>query len=554
MVERSGEEAPVASRRLSSLRLRILFLICLVAVPLSIERIMALLADRQDQIQSIKDDVRDLVRRATLAQLEGLTRARTVLDVVSRQAESLLEGPDTCIRFVTRLADQVAGIQGVFIATPEGDVKCAHAPLVMGVNIADRPFFRQALAAEDMFMTDLFFSRISGRNSVFLLRTERAPSGKPLAVAGIILDLQWLSRIAAGSAVESGAVVDVVGEGGAVLVRYPTLADVVEHRFPDHPLTRHIMAAEEGVVATVGYDGKERIFAFNRFEGLDLRVVVGIDTAKVLTPIDAKIQTTAIAYFAALGCFLLVSWFAAERIVITPIARLTRSVAAVGRGEADHVKDNNVAEFAPLVRAFNEMARRLSQRNSELRTMNGRLASLARTDGLTGLANRRTFDVQFSQDWVRARGDGAPLTLVMLDVDHFKAFNDARGHLSGDEALRGVARMLSAAATGTTHLVARYGGEEFIVLMSGVDLAAGRAFAEDVRRLLSEVAIAHPASPRRRLTASFGVASAIPTLDDSPDTLVAAADAALYEAKRSGRDRVVANTDRFAGGANGTFA
>lgn len=186
--------------------------------------------------------------------------------------------------------------------------------------------------------------------------------------------------------------------------------------------------------------------------------------------------------------------------------------------------------------------------------MNGRLASLARTDGLTGLANRRTFDVQFSQDWVRARGDGAPLTLVMLDVDHFKAFNDARGHLSGDEALRGVARMLSAAATGTTHLVARYGGEEFIVLMSGVDLAAGRAFAEDVRRLLSEVAIAHPASPRRRLTASFGVASAIPTLDDSPDTLVAAADAALYEAKRSGRDRVVANTDRFAGGANGTFA
>ncbi|MFG1350759.1 diguanylate cyclase domain-containing protein [Xanthobacter autotrophicus] len=553
MVERRGEEAPVASRRLSSLRLRILFLICLVAVPLSVERIIALFADRQDQIRSLEDDVRDLVRRATLAQLEGLTRARTVLDVVSRQSEDLLEDADTCIPFVTRLANEVAGIQGVFVATPDGDVKCAHAPFAMGVNIADQPFFQEALAAEDMVLTELFFSRFSGQNSVFLMRTERAPGGKPLAVSGIILDLQWLSRIAAGSAVEAGAVVDVVGEGGAVLVRYPTLADIVEHRFPDHPLTRKIVAVDEGVVTTIGYDGKERIFAFNRFEGLDLRVVVGIDTAKVLTPIDRKIQTTALAHFAALACFLLVSWFAAERIVITPIARLTRSVAAVGRGEADHVKDNDVAEFAPLVRAFNEMARRLSQRNSELRSMNGRLASLARTDGLTGLANRRTFDVQFSQDWVRARGDGAPLTLVMLDVDHFKAFNDARGHLSGDEALRAVARMLSAAATGTSHLVARYGGEEFIVLMSGADLAAGLAFAEDVRRLLSEVAIPHPASPRRRLTASFGVASTTPTLEGSPDTLVAAADAALYEAKRSGRDKVVTQADRLAGGANGTF-
>ncbi|MDI4666683.1 diguanylate cyclase [Xanthobacter autotrophicus] len=553
MVERNGGKAPVASKRLSSLRLRVLFLICLIAVPLSVERLLTLLADRREQIRTIEHNVRDLARHATLAQLEGLTRARTVLDVVSLQSQRLLNDPDACIPFATRLANEVAGIQGVFIATPEGDVVCAHAPLAMGVNVADRPFFKEALAADDMLITELFASGLSGRNSVFLLRAERNAGGGAIAVAGVILDLQWLSRIAAGSAVESGVVVDVVGEGGAVLVRYPTQTEIVEHRFPDHPLTRAITATDEGVVATIGYDGKERIFAFNRFEGLDLRVVVGMETARVLAPIDRKILTTAFGYFAALAGFLLVSWFAAERIVITPIARLTRSVAAVGRGEADHVKDNDVAEFAPLVRAFNEMARRLSQRNSELRTMNGRLASLARTDGLTGLANRRTFDVQFSQDWVRARGDGASLTLVMLDVDHFKAFNDARGHLSGDEALRAVARMLSAAAAGTTHLVARYGGEEFIVLMTGADLAAGLAFAEDVRRLLSEVAIAHPAAPRRRLTASFGVASIVPTADDSPDTLVAAADTALYEAKRSGRDKVVAHAERNPGEATGTF-
>ncbi|MFS8035974.1 diguanylate cyclase [Xanthobacter sp. AM11] len=541
MVERSGVVPPAGATRRSSLRLRILFLICLVALPLSAERVIALIGDRQALILEVESDVRDLARRATLAQLEGLTRARTVLEVLSRQSAGLVDDPQGCARLLTRLADEVSGIQGAFVADPAGQVVCAHAPLGMGLNIAERPYFKAALASDDVHMTELFLSRFSGRNVVFLLRTERDAAGAPLAVAGVVLDLQWLSRIAAGSAVEAGVVVEVVGEGGAVLVRYPPLPHIVEHRFPDHPLTRAILAADEGVVTMPGFDDKERIYGFNRFEGLDVHVVVGSETTRVLSPIDRKILATAVAHVVALCCFLLLAWFAAERLVITPISRLTRAVAAVGRGEAAHVNDMGVREFAPLVQAFDEMAQRLSQRNSELRIMNGRLASLARTDGLTGLANRRTFDVQFSQDWVRARGDGLPLTLVMLDVDHFKAFNDTRGHVAGDEALRSVARMLSAAATGTTHLVARYGGEEFIVLMTGAQLQGGVAFAEDVRRLLSEIAIEHPGSLRRRLTVSIGVASMVPTLDGSPDALVAAADTALYEAKRNGRDMVVAH-------------
>lgn len=540
MVESQGADSSGRGPlRHASLRRRILLLILIVALPLSAERIFALMGDRRELLLGVQDDVRDLARRAKLAQLEGLTRARTVLDVVSRQSADLLEDQADCVRFVTRLADEVPGIQGVFVAEPSGNVRCAHVPFAMGFNLMDRDYFQTALSSDNVVMTSLLLSRISGRNSVFLLRTERGPDGKPIAVAGVVVDLQWLSRIAAGSAVEAGAVVDVVGEGGAVLVRYPVLADIVEHRFPDHPLTRAIMAADEGIATLPGYDGKERIFAFHRFEGLDLRVVVGMETERVVAPIDRKILATALAHFVALGCFLLLAWVAAEQMVISPITRLARAVAAVGRGETSHVKDVGVREFTPLVRAFDEMARRLSQRNSELRTLNGRLASLARTDGLTGLANRRTFDVQFSQDWVRARAEGTALTLVMLDVDHFKSFNDTFGHVAGDEALRSVARMLSAAAAGTSHLVARYGGEEFVVLMAGAQIDAGVALAEDVRRLLVDLAIAHPGGQRRRITASFGVASTVPTPEGSPDALVAASDAALYEAKRTGRDKVV---------------
>lgn len=541
MVERIGEGAPSAPGRRSSLRLRVLVLICLVAVPLSIERVVALMAERQERVAAVEEDVRNLARRAKLAQLEGMTRAITTLDVVSRNADRLLEDDASCVRFVSRLADEVSGIQGLFIADVEGVVRCAHAPLALNLDISDRDYFREAAVAEDVVLTHLFVSRISGRNAVFLLRADRGPDGVARSVTGVVVDLQWLSRIAAGSAVEAGVAVDVIGERGTVLVRYPASPDIVERRFPDHPLTRAVMQAEAGVATLPGFDGKERIVAFDRFDRLPVSIVVGIETARAVEPIDRKIQATALAYFIALACFLLLAWFAAERIVIAPIRRLTRAVAAVGRGEADHVRDISVAEFSPLVEAFNEMARRLSQRNSELRTMNGRLASLARTDGLTGLANRRTFDVQFSQEWVRARSEGAPLTLIMLDVDYFKSFNDNRGHLPGDEALRALARLLSAVAAGTSHLVARYGGEEFIVLMAGTGLETGVAFAEDVRRLLAELAIEHPGAPRRRLTASFGVASVIPTSEGSPDALVAAADAALYEAKRRGRDQVIAH-------------
>ena len=542
MVEGNGGGVKAARGRRSSLRLRVLFLVCLVAIPLSVERMLALMAERQVQVAALEEDVRNFARSARLAQLEGMSRALTTLEVVSRMADRMLEDPAVCNRQVSRLADEVAGIQGAFIADATGIVRCAHAPLALGVNISERDYFHDAVAVDGVVMTEMFVSRVSGRNSVFLLRAERGPGGGVRTVTGVVLDLQWLSRIAAGSAVELGVVVDLIGDNGMVLVRYPTMPDIVEHSFPDHPLTRAVTAEQSGIVRVPGYDGKERIFAFEGFGNLPIHIAVGIETAKAMGPIDSKVRSTALAYFIALASFLLLAWVAEERIVIAPIARLTRAVAAVGRGEADRVTDMGVAEFSPLVQAFNEMARRLSQRNNELRTMNGRLASLARTDGLTGLANRRTFDVQFSQDWVRARGEGVPLTLVMLDVDHFKAFNDTRGHLQGDDALRAVSRMLSAAAAGTSHLVARYGGEEFVVLMSGADMSAGVAFAEDVRRLLAELGIEHPAAPRRRVTASFGVASVVPTAEGSPDALIAAADAALYEAKRGGRDRVIAHS------------
>lgn len=538
---RTAEPSDGPVRR-TSIRLRILFLLCLLAVPLSLERVLSLLADRRNQIAAAEDRVRDLAQRAALAQLEGLASAKAVLDVVSRQARVLTHDPPACNRFLESLVSEVLGIQSITIVAPGGTILCAHAGGAVGLRLADRAHIAAALAAPNIVMSGLIVSQVTGRSSVYMLRAD-GNGGPPQSVTLVGIDQQWLSRTAARTASRPGVVVDVIGSGATILTRHPPAPDLLQRSYPDHPLTRAMLTEEDGSATLPGYDGRKRLFAFMRFEGTDMHIAVGVDAARVIGPINQNILTAGAIYLTALASFLLLTWFAAERLLIAPLTRLARGVAAVGREETDRVPDLGIREFVPLVQAFDDMAQRLSERNNELRSLNGHLAALARTDGLTELANRRTFDVQFSQDWVRARGAHTPLTVVLADVDHFKLFNDTRGHLAGDDALRAVARMLAAAAAGNDYLVARYGGEEFIILMPGAPLGQGVALAEDARQLIAALAIPHPGVPGRRLSASFGVASVSPAAGGNPDALIASADAALYDAKRRGRDRVVAAAD-----------
>jgi diguanylate cyclase (GGDEF)-like protein/PAS domain S-box-containing protein len=171
-----------------------------------------------------------------------------------------------------------------------------------------------------------------------------------------------------------------------------------------------------------------------------------------------------------------------------------------------------------------------------------KLEALATIDGLTGLANRRRFDERLQEEWGRAYRERTCLALLMIDVDHFKAYNDAYGHQAGDGCLRAVARILAEAVQRTTDFVARYGGEEFAILLSNTDAARCVRVAERIRQALAQAAIPHPrALPFRQVTASLGGATCWPGIDQSavPASLIEAADRALYDAKHSGRDRLV---------------
>ncbi|NCC27188.1 MAG: response regulator [Gammaproteobacteria bacterium] len=167
------------------------------------------------------------------------------------------------------------------------------------------------------------------------------------------------------------------------------------------------------------------------------------------------------------------------------------------------------------------------------------LRNMAYLDGLTGIANRRAFDERLRTEWRRAQRDGAPLAALLLDVDHFKRYNDRHGHQEGDACLRAIADTLSTASRRGYDLIARYGGEEFVCLLPGCDLDGAIKKAECLRMAIEDLAIPHRDSPvSDHVTVSIGAAVVMPDPDGVPSTLLLMADAQLYRAKAAGRNRV----------------
>ena len=173
----------------------------------------------------------------------------------------------------------------------------------------------------------------------------------------------------------------------------------------------------------------------------------------------------------------------------------------------------------------------------KLQAQRMQLVRQALQDGLTGLANRRRFDEALSAEWARSCRSGASLSLIMIDIDHFKAYNDHYGHLKGDECLATVATVLGRAFGRSHDLVARYGGEEFVCLVPESRVSDVCAMASSLCRAVFDLAAEHATAPAGRVTISAGVASQVPLPGEPPSSLLEAADRALYEAKRGGRNR-----------------
>lgn len=246
---------------------------------------------------------------------------------------------------------------------------------------------------------------------------------------------------------------------------------------------------------------------------------------------------------------MLAAWLLSERLA-RPLVSLSQWAERLGRGDWSNpqTSGSGIAEVQTLSHAMNlmagqlrdhteELTRQVAERTAELEQANRVLSELSHTDGLTGVANRRRFDEMLAQEWSRAMRAGQALALIMLDVDHFKLFNDRYGHLAGDDCLRSIARVLTEQCRRAGDQPARYGGEEFVILVAEDDVAGVLHLAERVRMAVEALGIPHLDSAHHVVTVSLGVAVLAPELGESAQILIRRADAALYRAKHGGRNQ-----------------
>ena len=521
-----------------SIRARLILLALIAVVPLMIDRARLIESNRTERIAALSNEALALTRRGADAQEEIVVAVKSVVQVVARTHAAFAGSPDVCMRFLAGATSDAPWITGLSVIGPDGRITCSTIESRTGLNTSDRPYFQDALKTKTFVVSNDAAAR--PRGGVILVGA--APiidnSGEAAGVVAAGFELQWIDRIADETARRPGAMMLVLDDGGTVLAAHPDRWR--RNSFDTSALMQDIRARDNGMVTAPGIDGVRRIFGFARIPGTNAHLAVGLDESQVLQRVDREMRTSYIQ-FALIGLLVLVGvWFGGEHAIVRPLRALTRMASYIGHGNLS-IKTGQqrwAAEFTPLAAALDGMAKQLAERERDLRIANTQLDHLTRLDGLSGLANRRGFDMRLATEWRDGNRSGRPVALVMIDIDHFKAFNDHYGHVAGDMCLRTVSETLAAAATDAA-IVARYGGEEFALLYSNATMEQALTTGEALRAAIEALDLTHAAAPTGRVTASVGVASLRPGDGDSSQILIEAADAALYGAKHRGRNTVV---------------
>lgn len=367
------------------------------------------------------------------------------------------------------------------------------------LNYADREYFQYHVKhpGNELHVSQPLISRLTGKRVLIISRRLSDPDG---SFAGVVLGsiyLDYFRQLFAAVGAEHAGTVTLYGPGGAIIMREPYDESVIGRSVSATDSYRKFFDASGDHFSGPAMVGEgTRDFVFTQVGDLPLHLSIAVSPEEIYAD----------WWHRALVLGGVVLSLCATTIVLTGLFRR-------------ELHQRKVAEQAAL-------------------DLNVRLEKLATTDALTGLANRRRFDDALGREWRRAVRNRLPLSLLVLDADYFKGFNDRYGHQQGDEALRLIARSIDASIASASDTACRIGGEEFAVILPDTDAAGAEIVAHRIRDAVAGWALPHASSPLGILTVSIGVAQIPEIRAVDPAAFVEAADQALYAAKANGRNQV----------------
>lgn len=534
-------------KQLLGIRARLALLALMLVAPLMLERARSLEDARNKQIAHATEEFSNLAQHSADAQREVISSVETVLKSAAYIRGSAGGISRSCDILRASLPANLPWIRTLLIVGKDGRVQCSTNNIFVGVDLSDRDYLTKARASRQLVFSDFLFAKLTHNPVMMAAYPVSALNDESDAVILAGVNLDWMSKIMSNLGARPGITAALVDSAGTVLAAPADRASMVGRPLDGIPPLSAIAEAamgsdrSDGSLSFVAADGSRRALSFARIAGTQSRLVVSIDEGKVSAAIDREIRTAYLQLGFVCMFVLLGALIAAEKLIIQPIEMLAAMAKRFGQGDwtARAARNGVPSEFVPLARAFNAMAAQLSQRERDLVATNDRLTVIASIDMLSGLANRRGFQSRLDFEWMKAEQYGSELSLLMIDVDHFKLFNDTYGHPEGDACLTRLGEALAAIAAQAMGFAGRYGGEEFCLLLPNTDSVRAIEVGERVRAAIESLSLPHATSTYQTVTVSIGVACARPGDTQRPADLIEAADAALYAAKHRGRNTVV---------------
>jgi diguanylate cyclase (GGDEF)-like protein len=525
---------------LFSVRARLVVLALIMVVPFMADRVRTLESSRASQARALSVQLLNSARNNAEAQREMVSSIEALLKTVAYSARIGAASSQFCAMIRSSYNVDLPWITSLVVAGADGKIVCSTLPNYDGLNLDDRPYFQSALKTHEMVLSSYVLSRTTGQPALLAAYSAPPVEGQPQFVVVAGISLRWMTQLMNGLRDRPGVTASVIDAQGTVLAESEG-SDNIGKRMSDQYLLNVLSSQAAGSTTTRAADGSRRALSFARIPDTGLSLLVSVDETRIVGDIDRDIRNAYIQLALVSIAVLLGAWMFAERLIMRPIRVLTTMATRLGQGDFSTRSDRTTMppEFARLATELNVMASQLGERERELRASNNQLSVLASLDALSGLANRRGFDSRLGFEWVRAEHSGHSLALMMIDIDHFKLFNDTYGHIEGDACLRHVGETLAMIADQVTGFAARYGGEEFSLMIPAITAERAGEIGEMVRKAIEQLNLPNHAAPLGYLTVSVGIAIGTPFPDVEATGLVEAADDALYAAKRRGRNLVV---------------